>query len=70
LAYDVVWAEVAAAFGHAQAQAVEALREIGITYSPTSEEATLRARDSSPPPIPLDASARSEVALTRPSRFR
>jgi predicted nucleic acid-binding protein len=31
VACDVVWAEVATAFGHAQAQALEALREIGIS---------------------------------------
>jgi hypothetical protein len=31
VACDVVRAEVATAFGHAQAQALEALREIGIS---------------------------------------
>lgn len=45
VACDVVWAEVATAFGHAQARAVEALREIGITYSAMSEEAALRAAE-------------------------
>ena len=45
VACDVVWAEVATAFGHAQAQTLEALRDIGITYSPMSEEATLRAAE-------------------------
>ena len=45
VACDVVWAEVATAFSHAQAQALEALREIGISYSPMSEEATLRAAE-------------------------
>ena len=43
VACDVVWAEVATAFGHAQARAIEALREIGIAYSPMTEEAALRA---------------------------
>lgn len=43
MACDVVWAEVATAFGHDQARAVEALREIGIGYSPMTEEAALRA---------------------------
>jgi predicted nucleic acid-binding protein len=45
VACDVVWAEVATAFGHAQAQTLEALREIGISFSPRSEEATLRAAE-------------------------
>jgi predicted nucleic acid-binding protein len=45
VACDVVWAEVATAFGHAQARAVEALREIGIAYSAMSEEAALRAAE-------------------------
>jgi len=45
VACDVVWAEVATAFGHGQARAVEALREIGIAYSPMNEEATLRAAE-------------------------
>lgn len=45
VACDVVWAEVATAFGHAQARAVEALREIGIAYSPMNEEAALRAAE-------------------------
>ena len=45
VACDVVWAEVATAFGHAQARAIEALREIGITYSPVTEEAALRAAE-------------------------
>jgi predicted nucleic acid-binding protein len=45
VACDVVWAEVATAFGHTQARAVEALREIGIAYSPMNEEATLRAAE-------------------------
>ena len=43
VACDVVWAEVATAFGHARARAVEALREIGIAYSPMNEEAALSA---------------------------
>jgi predicted nucleic acid-binding protein len=45
VACDVVWAEVATAFGHAQARAVDALREIGIAYSPMTEEAALRAAE-------------------------
>ncbi len=45
VACDVVWAEVATAFGHAQARVVEALREIGIAYSPMTEEAALRAAE-------------------------
>jgi len=45
VACDVVWAEVATVFGHAQARAVEALREIGIAYSAMSEEAALRAAE-------------------------
>jgi len=45
VACDVVWAEVGTAFGHAQARAVEALREIGIAYSPMNEEAALRAAE-------------------------
>ena len=45
VACDVVWAEVATAFGHAQARAIEALREMGIAYSAMSEEAALRAAD-------------------------
>jgi predicted nucleic acid-binding protein len=45
VACDVVWAEVATAFGHAQARAVEALREIGIGYSAMSEDAALRAAE-------------------------
>ena len=45
VACDVVWAEVATAFGHAQARAIEALREIGIAYSPMTEEAALRAAE-------------------------
>ena len=44
-ACDVVWAEVATAFGHAQAQAVAALREIGIAYSPMTEQSALRAAE-------------------------
>ena len=46
LACDVVWVEVATAFGHAQTQAVEALREMGIAYSAMGEEAALRAAES------------------------
>jgi len=34
---------MATAFGHAQARAVAALREIGIVYSAMSEDAALRA---------------------------
>jgi predicted nucleic acid-binding protein len=45
VACDVVWAEVATVFGHAQARAVDALREIGIAYSPMTEEAALRAAE-------------------------
>lgn len=45
VACDVVWTEVATAFEHAPGQAVEALREIGIAYSPMSEEAALRAAE-------------------------
>ena len=45
VACDVVWAEVATAFGHAQTRAIEALREIGIAYSPMTEEAALRAAE-------------------------
>ena len=45
VACDVVWVEVATAFGHAQARALDALREIGIAYSPMSEEAALRAAE-------------------------
>jgi predicted nucleic acid-binding protein len=43
VACDVVWAEVATAFGHAQERAIEALQEIGIAYSPMTEKAALRA---------------------------
>ena len=42
---DIVWAEVAIAFGHAPARAVEALRKIEIAYSAMSEEASLRAAE-------------------------
>ena len=45
VACDAVWAEVATAFGHAQARAIEALRQIGIAYSPMTEEAALRAAE-------------------------
>jgi hypothetical protein len=45
VACGVVWAEVATAFGHAQAQAVAALREIGIAYSPMTEQSALRAAE-------------------------
>ena len=45
VACDVVWAEMATAFGHAQARALEALREIGIAYSAMSEDAALRAAE-------------------------
>ena len=45
VACDVVWAEVAPAFGHAQTRAMEALRDIGIAYSPMSEEAALHAAE-------------------------
>lgn len=45
VACDVVWAEVATAFGHAQGRAIEALREMGITYSAMNEEAALRAAE-------------------------
>ena len=43
IACDVVWAEMATAFGHAQARAVKALREIGIAYSAMSEAAARSA---------------------------
>ena len=43
VACDVLWAETATAFGHAQARAVEALREIGIAYSAMSEAAARSA---------------------------
>ena len=45
VACDVVWAEVATAFGHAHSRAVQALREIGIGYSAMTEEAALRAAE-------------------------
>ena len=45
VACDVVWAEVATAFGHTSERAVEALREIGIAYSPMTVEAALRAAE-------------------------
>ena len=45
VACDVVWAEVVTAFGHAPGRAVEALGEIGIAYSPMTEEAALRAAE-------------------------
>ena len=45
VARDVVRTEVVTAFGHPRAQALEALREIGIIYSAMSEEATLRAAE-------------------------
>lgn len=45
VACDVVWAEVATAFGHAHVRAVEALREIGIGYSAMTQEAALRAAE-------------------------
>lgn len=45
VACDVVWAEVATAFGHAQTRAVEALHEIGVTYSAMSEDAAFRAAE-------------------------
>jgi predicted nucleic acid-binding protein len=45
LACEVVWAEVATAFGHEQARAVEALREMGIAYSAMGEGAALRAAE-------------------------
>jgi predicted nucleic acid-binding protein len=45
VACDVVWVEMATAFGHAQVRAVEALREIRIAYSAMSEDAALRAAE-------------------------
>lgn len=45
VACDAVWTEVVTAFEHAPGRAVEALREIGIAYSPMSEEAALRAAE-------------------------
>ncbi len=45
VACDIVWAEIATAFGHAPGRATEALREIGITYSPMTEDAALRAAE-------------------------
>jgi len=42
-ACDVVWAEVAVAFSHAGEALVEALKEMGIEFSPMSMEASLEA---------------------------
>jgi predicted nucleic acid-binding protein len=43
VACEVVWAEVAVAFGHAVGRAVEAMDRMGIEYSATVAEATLEA---------------------------
>jgi len=43
LACEVVWAEVAVAYGHAVERAVEAMARMGIEYSPMTSEATLEA---------------------------
>ena len=41
VARDVVWAEVATAYGHAQNELVETLRQIGVRYSAMSLDAAL-----------------------------
>jgi len=43
VACEVVWAEVAVAYGHAVERAVEAMDRMGIEYSATASEATLEA---------------------------
>ena len=43
VACDVVWAEVATAYGHARNKVVEALNKIGVEYFPMSMEAALAA---------------------------
>jgi predicted nucleic acid-binding protein len=43
VACEVVWAEVATAYGHEQKQVVKALGKIGIGYSPMELEAALEA---------------------------
>jgi predicted nucleic acid-binding protein len=43
VACEVVWAEVATAYGHGQEEVVTALRRIGIGYSPMEIEAALEA---------------------------
>jgi predicted nucleic acid-binding protein len=43
VACEVVWAEVAVAYGHAVEKAVEALGRMGIQYSATTSESTLEA---------------------------
>jgi len=43
IACEVVWAELATAFGHAPDALAAALGDIGIAYSPMTEEAALRA---------------------------
>ena len=43
VACEVVWAEVAVAYGHAVEKAVEAMARMGIEYSATTSEATLEA---------------------------
>jgi predicted nucleic acid-binding protein len=46
VACDVVWAEVATAYGHAQAEIVAALRLMRVEYSAMSREAALAAAGS------------------------
>lgn len=43
VACEVVWAEVAVAYGHAVASAVEAMNRMGIQYSAMTAEATIEA---------------------------
>lgn len=43
VACEVVWAEVATAYGHAPERVAEALDRIGIDYSPMSREAAFMA---------------------------
>lgn len=43
LACEVVWAEVAVAYGHAAEVAINAMGRMGIEYSPMAAEATLEA---------------------------
>ena len=43
IASDVVWAEVAIAYGDSSKEAIEALAEIGILFSPMTDMAALRA---------------------------
>jgi predicted nucleic acid-binding protein len=43
VACEVVWAEVAVAYGHAVGRAVEAMERMGIQYAAATAEATLEA---------------------------